>query len=227
MLRKKRILIIAAHPDDEVLGCGGTVAQLVKYYNYSAAVLFLSSGVGSRNKTKINDEYKRKKNALKSCKTLGIKNVYFENLPDNSFDNLPLLDICKLIEIKINSFKPDIIFTHNFSDLNIDHQLAAKATITATRFYKKRKFSIFSYEVLSSSFLNFIDHKNIFNGEYFFDISKTINLKIKALKQYKDEIRKFPHPRSVEGIKVLAKFRGMQCNLKYAECFKVIKSKNF
>ena len=137
------------------------------------------------------------------------------------------MKICKVLEKEISKIKPDIILTHNIDDLNVDHQLTSKATVTATRFYDLKKYKILSYEILSSTGLNFHNNNNMFNGDYFFDISKTLEIKIKAIMAYKDEVRNFPHPRSIEGIKILANFRGMQTNLDFAECFKVIKIKEW
>jgi LmbE family N-acetylglucosaminyl deacetylase len=221
---KKKILVISAHPDDETLGCAGMVSHLVKYEGYTASIIFLSDGLSSRSKSSISIK-KRKKHSLEACKIIGFKNIKFENFPDNSFDTIPLLKICKVLEKEISKIKPDIILTHNIDDLNVDHQLTSKATVTATRFYDLKKYKILSYEILSSTGLNFHNNNNMFNGDYFFDISKTLEIKIKAIMAYKDEVRNFPHPRSIEGIKILANFRGMQTNLDFAECFKVIKIK--
>ena len=221
---KKKILVIAAHPDDETLGCGGTIARLVKN-NHVADVVFLSSGVGARKKTinSKNQEIKiRKSHAKSACNLLGFNKIKFYDLPDNSFETLPRLKINKIIEKEINVSKPEIIFTHFNNDLNLDHRIVAESTIVATRFYKK-KHSIFSFEVLSSTDLNLSANKSKFNPNYYVNIETTLNLKIEALKKYKHEIRKFPHPRSIDGIKILSNYRGMFSNCKNAEAFILLK----
>ena len=221
---KKKILVIAAHPDDETLGCGGTIAKLVKN-NHIADVVFLSSGVGARKK-KINSknhEVKLRKSQAKSaCSLLGFNKIKFYDLPDNSFETIPRLRINKIIEKEINESNPEIIFTHFNNDLNLDHRIVAESAVIATRFYKK-KHSIFSFEVLSSTDLNLSAKNNKFQPNYYVDIGTTINLKIEALKKYKHEIRKYPHPRSVDGIKILSNYRGMFSNCKNAEAFILLK----
>ena len=140
MKNKKKILIIAAHPDDEVLGCGATIAKYTKNNN-SAFVLLMSDGESSREIN--NRELKNKINLRriaceKSCKILGIKKPEFENFPDNQLDKVPLLKLTRAIENRIKRIKPDIIFTHHWGDLNIDHQKVSKAVITACRPQKKK-----------------------------------------------------------------------------------------
>ena len=217
---KQNILIIAAHPDDEVLGCGGTIYNLNKL-GHNVSVLYLSDGVSSRNPNKLKKQIQlRKKSAIKSCKILGIKNFYFENLNDNSFDAEPMLKIVKIIEKYIFNIQPKTIFTHSFSDLNIDHQITNKAVVTACRPTSKMSVKkLYFFEILSSTEWNFSDKKFDFNPNYFEDITTSINKKILALKAYKDELRNWPHPRSIEGARTLAKYRGMTVGLKFAEAF--------
>ena len=221
---KKKILVIAAHPDDETLGCGGTVAKLTKTQEYDANVVFFTDGVGARSIKNKKKELERKMQCKKACKLLGFNQTKFYNFPDNSLDTIPLIKIVKLIEKEILEVKPNIIFTHHDGDLNIDHNLISRATVTATRNYDKKVYKIFTFEVLSSTGLNFGKNNNNFLPNTFFDITETIKYKIQALKIYKDEIRKFPHPRSDKGLNYLAKYRGMFVGLAYAEAFRLIKS---
>ena len=212
---KKKILIVAAHPDDETLGCGGTVSRMVKD-GYQASVLFLTDGESSRlNKISKSRIKNRQIQSKLACKILGIKNFFFNEFPDNQLDKISLLKIVKVIEKKILSLKPDIIFTHFANDLNIDHRIVSDATFTATRFYEK-KHQILCFEILSSTNLNFGRLQSSFAPNYFVDIEKTIQLKINAMMEYDKEIRNFPHPRSRKGIEVLANYRGMHSNLKFA-----------
>lgn len=217
---KQNILIIAAHPDDEVLGCGGTIYKLIKL-GHNVSVLYLSNGVSSRNPNELKKQIlSRKKSAIKSCKILGVKNFYFENLNDNSFDTEPMLKIVKIIEKYVSKIKPKTIFTHSFSDLNIDHQITNKAVVTACRPTSKISVkNLYFFEILSSTEWNFSDKSYNFNPNYFEDITLSIDKKILALKAYKDECRNWPHPRSTEGTITLAKYRGMTVGLKFAEAF--------
>lgn len=215
----KKILIVAAHPDDELLGCGGTLALLSKK-KCKILTLFFTDGVSSRKGFNHNNKIIRKKNALKSLKILGVRDSNFLTYPDNGLDTVPIIKIIKEIEKVIDNFKPDTIFTHSNVDLNIDHEIISRAVITATR--PKPKFfvkNIFLFETLSSTEWNFNYKKKVFNPNFFIDISKTIHKKIRAAKAYKSELNRWPHPRSIEGIKTLAKYRGQSVGLEFAEAF--------
>lgn len=214
----KKILIIASHPDDEILGCGGAIAFHKKNKD-KVKILFLSDGVTSRNKFKKDDIKKRVESAKKACLVVGVQNLEFKSFPDNMFDTIPLIEIIKSIENVVTEFRPNIIYTHSNYDLNIDHQIAHRATMTACRPIEKNYLSeIYSYEVLSSTEWS-ISKKNTFSPNHFIDISKFLNVKIKAIKKYAQELRKDPHPRSLNVIKSLAILRGSNCGVKYAEGF--------
>ena len=212
----KNILVVASHPDDEVLGCGGTLYNLKKK-GAKISCLFLSDGESSRKHPKLKQLIlDRKKQALKVGKILGIKNITFGNFPDNSMDSIPILKIIQFIEKKIKNIKPDAIFTHFESDLNVDHQITSKAVITACRPIKNQTVkSIIFFEILSSSEWNISTKNKSFKPNYFVDISKSIKFKLKALKHYKREMRKWPHPRSIEGVKLLSKTRLLGSNFKH------------
>ncbi|EAI2991774.1 PIG-L family deacetylase [Campylobacter lari] len=217
-----KILIIAAHPDDEVLGCFGTIARLIKE-GYEAYSLILGEGKTSRDDIiDINKEKNILENELlKANETIGIKKVFRGYFLDNSFDKVHLLEIIKTIENVKNEIKPNIIFTHYENDLNIDHQLTYQATITATRSLVDESVKeIYSFEILSSTEWKY---PLSFNPDVFYDISSTLDLKLKAMSYYDSELKAFPHPRSLEGIELNAKYNGMRVGLKYAEVFKCVK----
>jgi len=162
-----------------------------------------------------------RREALKANAILGIKDVSFCNFSDNRFDRMPLLDVVRVIERAIEKIKPEIIFTHRERTLNIDHQIAYKAVVTATRPLPAMVVrQVYSFEVLSSSEWAYpLD----FSPNVFFDITMTIALKLKALKAYASEIREFPHPRSVEGVKLNAKTWGMKLGARYVEAFELVR----
>ena len=221
----KKILIVAAHPDDEVLGCFGTVAKLIQQ-GYEAYTLILGEGKTSRDEKRVvenkKDEIKLLNSEIqKANDIIGIKKVFIESFPDNRFDSVDLLDIIKVVEKVKSEIKPDVIFTHYEKDLNIDHQITYKAVLTATRPMKQESVkTIYSFEILSSTEWNY---PLSFLPDTFFDISDTIDLKLKAMKKYKSELCDFPHPRSLKGIKLNAKYQGMRVGKKYVEVFKVIR----
>jgi len=224
-MNKNKILIIAAHPDDEILGCGGSVVRLIQQ-GWEAYTLILGEGITSRDKERKKDlrekEIKKlREQALRANQILGVKEVFFCNFPDNRFDSVGFLDIVKEIEEVKQKINPDIVFTHSRGDLNIDHQITYKATITAFRPLPEEEVKeIYSFEILSSSEWNF--PYSFFPSAYF-DISETIELKLKAMAEYTSEIREFPHPRSLEGIKIKARQRGMEVGCLCAEAFEVVR----
>jgi LmbE family N-acetylglucosaminyl deacetylase len=224
-MKNKKILVVAAHPDDEVLGCGAIVARLVKE-GYEAYTLILGEGITSRdskrNVKKRKEEIKRlKKQAKEANRILGVKEVFFGDFLDNRFDTIPLLDIVKSIEGIKSKIKPDAVFTHYEKDLNIDHQITYRAVLTATRPIKVETVrEIYSFEILSSTEWNY---PLSFNPNVFYDIKDTIDIKTKAMNVYKSELNKHPHPRSIKGIKLNALNWGMKVGLEYAEAFKLVK----
>ncbi|RJQ23943.1 MAG: PIG-L family deacetylase [Nitrospiraceae bacterium] len=223
-----KILVIAAHPDDEVLGCGGTTAKLAKQGN-DVHVLILGEGVTSRddkrNRPARGEEIRQlKRQAEKAHKLLGIKKTFLYDFPDNRFDTVPLLDIVKAIEKVKKGTMPEIVFTHHRGDLNIDHQITFRAVMTAFRPVKgERAREIYSFEIASSTEWSVPSASDHFMPNYFSDISKTIAQKIKAINEYKSEIRAFPHPRSAESVKAYAVRRGIQAGLPAAEAFEIIR----
>ena len=210
----KSILVIAAHPDDEILGCGATIAKHT-FNGDKVQIVFLADGYGSR----LNDR-NRNKEAEEASKILDCETPILVDLPDNQLDTIPLLDIVKKIEEVIHAFQPSIIYTHHYGDLNIDHQITHKSVITASRpqpgFCVKE---IYSFEVMSATSWQSLSMENNFIPSYFVDVSDFIDKKIEALRCYDSEIREFPHARSYEGVESLAKYRGSIIGVDRAEAF--------
>lgn len=222
----KKILIVAAHPDDEILGCGGTALRLAKEGN-EIYTMILGEGITSRDDVRDSEIHKTELSSLKSDleaanKFVGAENVFTESFPDNRFDSVPLLDIVKSIEKVKEKIRPDIIFTHFANDMNIDHTITNRAVLTATRPMKDETVkTIYAFEVLSSTEWNF---PLSFTPDTFVDISDFIEGKKEAMSLYKSEIRAFPHPRSIKGIELNAEYWGMRTALKYAEAFVTLRN---
>ena len=215
-MKKGKILIIAAHPDDEILGCGGTISKLKELNEIN--VLFMTNGVSARRKTK-KEIIKRKNSCLNLFKYIGLPKPIFFNFPDNEMDKVPLLKIIKKIEKKIKDYKPDTIITHYSHCLNIDHRLTYEATTTACRPINNLSVKkILSFEVPSSTDWALFKGKS-FQPNYYIDISRHLKNKINFIKFYKEELRNYPHSRSISSIKSLASVRGVSCGVKYAEGF--------
>lgn len=226
MTNTKKILIVAAHPDDEVLGCFGTVAKLIKD-GYEAYTLILSEGKTSRGKISQNELDLLQGEMLNANNLIGIKKVFAANFPDNAFDSVALLEIVKEIEKIKDKIMPEIIFTHHIGDMNIDHQITHKAVLTATRPMKEECVkTIYSMEVPSSTEWNSFSSQMAFVPNVFFEIDDTIDLKVDAMAQYKSELTEYPHPRSLKHLKELAKVNGTKVGLNYSENFMLIRSIN-
>lgn len=222
----KKILVVAAHPDDEILGIGATIAKHDISGDYCYA-LILGEGITSRyEKRELADTKKLESlhcDTYEAAKIIGYKDVFFENLPDNRFDSVALLDIVKIIEKYVDDIKPDIIYTHFRNDLNIDHRKTFEAVLTATRpIGSEYVKEIYSFETVSSSEWNFSDYIQ-FNPNYFIDVTETLEKKIEAMKCYTNELKEFPHPRSNENLKNVASKWGSVISRKYAEAFQVVR----
>jgi len=220
-------LIISAHPDDEVLGCGGTIAKLVEE-GMQVYVAILGEGITSRYEERTIADANALQNLKESSKRvaefLGIKELFLFDLPDNRFDTVPLLEIVKIIESIIDKVNPSIIFTHHAGDLNIDHSIVHRATITATRpILPKIVKTTYAYEVPSSTDWAFGQFGTTFKPNVFIDIEKTLEKKINAMLLYESEVRSFPHPRSPEALKATAYRWGSVVGLKAAESFELIR----
>lgn len=216
----KVVLIVAAHPDDEVLGCGGTIAWHVSQGDL-VNVVFMTDGVSSRQSSSSADADLRKKMSYKAIEFLGIKNNYSFSYPDNSMDSVPLLSIVQSLEKIILSVKPDIIYTHHIGDLNIDHKITSEAVLIACRPIPSNKvLAIYGFEIVSSTEWQF-DPQRTFIPNMFVNISDFIDKKISALSYYKHEMRSYPHSRSLEHIKSLAIHRGNSVGMFMAEAFSI------
>jgi len=226
MKNNKILLIVAAHPDDEILGCGGTVAKLINQ-GFKAYSLILGEGITSRDvirdiQKRTNELSSLKQDMLKANKILGITTVFSHQFPDNRFDTVPLLDIVKKIEEILEKISPSIVFTHYSNDLNIDHQITNQAVLTATRpLIGQTVQTIFAFETLSSTEFNF---PLSFNPDTFVEISETLKLKIQAMEAYQSEVRSFPHPRSLRMIENNANYWGVRTGLKKAEALQTLRN---
>ncbi len=215
----KKILIVAAHPDDEILGCGGTIAKLIDS-GCEAYSLVLSQGVDSRGENET-EKIELRGQMLRANEVLGVKEVINLAFPDNVFDSVPLLNIIKEIEKIKSELQPDTIFTHFRNDLNIDHQITYKALLTATRPMEwecvKR---VLSFSTLSATEWRF---PHTFSPNYFVNIEGFLDKKISAMSEYKNELREYPHPRSLKSLRLEAELMGSKVGCRSAEAFEIVR----
>jgi LmbE family N-acetylglucosaminyl deacetylase len=222
----KRALIIAAHPDDEILGCGGLISKY-EPLGVTFKIVFMGEGSTCRFQDPTSEaavaSIKQRNSAAKNALAfLKVEDFNFHDLPCGRFDQVPIISINKIIEREIFEFEPDTVFTHSPYDANSDHKIVFNSTIMATRPTTGNHVNrLMSYEVLSTSEWAFI---NTFTPNYFEALSEPeVDLKWQALALYESEIRSYPFPRSREGIRALAMMRGMQAGLMYAEAFHLIR----
>ena len=233
-----KILVIVAHPDDEVLGMGGTIKKLSKK-GHTVKIVFMATGITARRSTnfqnssnyiieptdqKILDKQIKTlhNHATKAAKILGATKIEFINYPDNEMDKISNLELTKSIEKIIEKFKPEVIYTHTSFDVNVDHIACYNAVLTATRPKKNTVVKkVLSFEVPSSTEWNFT---SVFTPNTFVDITGEIKNKIKALEAYKDEIQNFPHPRSTKALQAIGTRWGSVSGFIMAEAFSLVRS---
>jgi len=218
----KTILVVAAHPDDEVLGCGGTIARHVAEGD-AVHVIFMADGVGSRN-GELGHELEKRKLAKKSAlQIMGVSSSHSLKFPDNRMDSIPLLDIVQSLESLIVEIQPSIIYTHHHGDLNVDHRITHQAVLTACRPQPGNTLrEMLTFEVMSSTEWAGAAQP-AFVPNVFVDISEHWLKKLKALEAYDLEMRPAPHSRSIEHLDALARHRGMCVGMERAEGFELIR----
>ena len=219
----KKVLILSPHADDEILGCGGFISKFSKL-NYQISVLILTNANKGAPEMYSHKEIENIREESKNAnRIIGTKKLFFENLPALNLNNYQIYKISNLIESYIKKIKPEMVLIPSINDINEDHKIIFKASKVALRYNKKNNVKkILSYEVLSETEWN--ENEKTFNPNYFISLEKSdINNKIKAFNLYKSQVKKYPHPRSKDGIISLSRVRGSQVFTKYAEAFKVEK----
>jgi LmbE family N-acetylglucosaminyl deacetylase len=210
-----KVLVIAAHADDEVYGAGGSIAKHSFFFNDEVYVCVLTDSVTAQYKDNIEKRILlRKEEAQKAAKILNIKDLFFFDLPDMQLDTISHIKINECIKTCVDRIKPQIIYTHHFADINKDHRLAFESTVVVARkssFIKKILTYLISYQ------------SDLFMPNVFVDISEYLQVKIEAIKAYKSELRKFPHPRSIESVTRQAKYTGAMIGKESAEGFMLIR----
>lgn len=222
----RKILVVAAHPDDEVLGCGASVARFARQ-GAEVRLVILGEGLTSRaddpgavDRAAVQALHDR---AAKAAAALGCPPPALHSLPDNRFDTLPLLDIAKLVEREVAAFAPDTVLTHFGGDLNVDHGQTFRAVLTALRPMAGRPVRrLLCFEVPSATEWAFGRIAGAFQPDTFVDVSATLEAKVAAMQAYESEARAFPHPRSPEALRALAATRGAAAGVPAAEAFQTV-----
>lgn len=221
------ILVVAAHPDDEVLGCGATMARLsAEGHTVRIAIL----GEGSTSRADQRDEADLSlvdalaAASAAAAEEVGAAGVSLHGLPDNRFDHVDLLDIVKVVERLIEVHGPTVVFTHHGGDLNVDHRLTHQAVLTATRPVPGQIVTdVYAFEIPSSTEWAFQRYEPVFRPSYFVDVDRWLACKLAAMRCYDAEVRPFPHPRAPEALEVIARRWGTVVGRQAVEAFEVVR----
>ena len=224
-ITKTKIIVVAAHPDDEVLGVGGTIQKHIRE-GHSVNIIYVTDGFyDDADDDKV---LSKRKNATDAMNMLGVKNIFFLGFKGLRLDTYEKRLLNAELTNKFIEIKPKIVYTHHWGDINFDHQVVFDMTMVACRPHRGMKIeAIYTYETLSSTEWAALNRDSSFLPNVFEILDEeTVNLKAAAMEQYVTEIFDYPHPRSLEGIKILAQQRGLMISEKYAEAFYLVRSIN-
>ncbi|HYE13004.1 MAG TPA: PIG-L family deacetylase [Pyrinomonadaceae bacterium] len=215
---RKVVLVVAAHPDDEVIGAGGTIAR------HAAAgddvfITILTEGASVQFPGEEEKAALKKRQARAAAETLGAREIFFGDFPDQRLDSLPVLEVNRFVEGVARRVNPNVIYTHHFADLNADHRVAYEAAAVAAR-----PFSLTSFERLLCYSVDTIPHagRGVPNWNVYSDVAETLELKLRAMALYETEVREPPHPRSIEAMRQMALRNGAMVGLRAAEVFQSV-----
>ena len=215
------VLIVAAHPDDETLGAGATIARHARA-GEEVSILFLADGVSSRDPDgdHVEELSRRRSSAIVAASTLGANPPQFLDLPDNRLDSVAMLSLARAVEEVVERIRPDTVYTHHAGDLNVDHRCTHEAVMTACRPVSTCPVkTVLCFELPSSTEWRSAAAAPGFDPTWFVDVGQTLELKLAALSAYEEEMRPWPHPRSLQAVEHLARWRGATIGSTAAEAF--------
>ena len=218
----RTVAVVVAHPDDELLGCGGSLARLIRS-GALVHIFILASGLTSRGPADKVALLELKDQAKAATAILGAATIDFADFPDNAMDSVPLLNVVKKVESFLTKIKPDVIFTHHNGDINIDHDITQRAVMTAARALPDSKpLEVLACEVLSSTEFG-PANKQLQPHLYIRLTEDDVKVAIDAFQCYQGEIRDWPHPRSTKALEHQLRLRGAECGADAAEVFEVLR----
>lgn len=222
------VLVIAAHPDDEILGGGGTFARLAEE-GHNVYLSILGEGMTSRSAQREDTSSEVLEglhgDARRAAEVIGAKDLFQYQLPDNRFDSVPLLEVIKIVEELVERVQPEVVYTHHQGDLNVDHQVLHQAVLTGTRPMEGCGIrEVYAFEIPSSTEWALQRIPEPFRPNVFVEITDTLEKKIQAMECYETELRPYPHPRSRQALDVIARRWGTVCGCAAAEAFELVRS---
>lgn len=210
----RQILVLAAHPDDELLGCGGTLALHTSQGDHVTAVI-ACEGESLRYGSCGMQEH-----TLAACATLGVTDVRVLGFPDQGLDRVPLTELIGQLERVVREVQPSIVYCQHGGDINRDHELLFKAVLVATRPTEPSIQEVMAFDTASSTEWGY---PSCFTPDTWVDISTTVDRKLRAMACYVTEVRPYPHPRSLESLRFRARAWGNRCCLDAAEVFMTVR----
>ena len=217
-----KVLVVAAHPDDEVIGCGGTIARHVA--NGDVVYLLILTEIYAPD-WDMKEFDQRKKEALSAAKVLGIKEVMFGGFPTVKLNTVPTIALTAKLQAAVAKYQPQVVYIPPRGDINADHDAAHRAALVGCRpLFNSPVRKLISYEIAPTTRFN-PPGEGVFAANYYLDISKYLKAKLRAMRQYRLELRKDPHPRSLQGLTVFARERGLAIGVDYAEAFCLLLSR--
>lgn len=228
--RNKRIMVIVAHPDDELLGLGASMNKLILEYGCTIKTIILGEGITSRSDHRDVEKWEKelqihRSNIHSAAQAIGYQGIGIYDFPDNRFDTVALLDIIKVVEKEKQEFEPEIIFTHHGGDVNVDHQRTFEAVVTACRPMQHELVkTIITFETPSGTEWRASTDPRHFIPNFFIPVSKeNIEAKVLGMESYEFEKRAYPHPRSPEALNIQAQRWGVAIGSDYAEAFNIVR----
>lgn len=216
-----KVLVVAPHADDEVLGVGGTIAKYIDEGN-EVYVCVITTGHPSMFPQEVLDKLRNE--AIESHKFLGVNQTYFLDLPAVMLSEVPKHEVNQKINGVIDEVQPDVVFIPHFGDMHLDHYIVSQASMVGVRPIKNHRIlEVYSYETLSETEWNIPHVTNAFMPNTYIDITDYLDKKKIAMEHFTTQLTEFPHPRSIEAIESLAKLRGSTIGVKAAEAFCLVR----
>ncbi len=215
------VLAVVAHPDDEVIGPGGTLAAHAEAGD-DVHVLVLADGASSRQEKLQERDRHQALETDSACAAIGVKSWRRLDLRDNQLDTYPLLELARKVGAVVAELAPEIVFTHHGGDLNVDHELAQRASLIACRPHTSTVRWVFGFGTLSATDAGFAG-RPAFQPSVYADVTRTLERKLEAMSCYGSELREFPHPRSLRAIRAQAELYGAHAGVQSAEGFSVLR----
>ncbi len=216
------VLVIAAHPDDELLGVGGTLRKHVLAGDRVTAVV-VSEGASSRYEAGADNVLQR--DGRRAAERLGLADLRFLGLPDQRLETLPILEVIQKVEAVVDAVKPSVVYTHHWGDVNRDHRVVVEAVTVACRpIGDSYPRAVYCFETPSSTEWSLPSIEAAFVPNHFVDVTATIEDKLAAMACYETELRPHPHPRSLEALRARAAYWGQIVTRPYAEAFVLVRS---